>query len=155
MKREEKRQAEREAQKKASLERLTQAAEEAGSSSGSEEENSSEQESESEAEQGHTVKHTEESDSSESESENVRTSESGDRLDFNLDDDNDDLFTVKRTVLPDSESEEEDGDKLGKDSKEKKAQSKYALAKKLQKKKVKVNTKVTFDEEGEVIINCL
>ncbi|XP_052707354.1 probable ATP-dependent RNA helicase DDX10 [Crassostrea angulata] len=157
LKREEKRQAEREAQKKASLERLTQAAEEAGSSSGSEEENSSEQESESEAEQGHTVKHTEESDSSESESEseNVRTSESGDRLDFNLDDDNDDLFTVKRTVLPDSESEEEDGDKLSKDSKEKKAQSKYALAKKLQKKKVKVNTKVTFDEEGEAVTDVM
>lgn len=50
----------------------------------------------------------------------MRISESGDRLDFNLDDDNDDLFIVKRIVFFDLESEEEDGDKLSKDCKEKK-----------------------------------
>ena len=155
LKREEKRKAERESQKKATLEKLKEAADEEEDTSESDGE-SSESEGESETEQtisqqkSLTDKHSEDSDSSQSDSESERTSRSEEKLNFNLDDDNEDLFTVKRTILPDSDSEEEKGGISVKEEKEKKAQTKYALAKKLQKKNVKVNTKVTFDEEGEV-----
>ncbi|XP_022292440.2 putative ATP-dependent RNA helicase DDX10 [Crassostrea virginica] len=153
LKREEKRKAERESQKKATLEKLKEAADK--------EEDTSESEGESETKQtisqqkSHTDKHSEDSDSSQSESESERTSQSEEKLNFNLDDDNEDLFTVKRTILPDSDSEEEKGGISVKEEKEKKAQTKYALAKKLQKKNVKVNTKVTFDEEGEAVTDVM
>ena len=87
-----------------------------------------------------------------------RTKASDAPLSFDVDDDNDDLFTVKRTVLESDSDSDEDGvekssvkgDKLEKSKKKEKSLTKYAIAKKLQKKNLKVNTKVVFDEEGEV-----
>lgn len=163
LKREEKRQTEREAQKKASLERLKQAAEEDVNFSGSEEYSSEENEydslsdNETKLKKTAVIKHVDAPDSSESESESrdLRTNENDNKLNFDLNDDNDDLFTLKRTILPDSDSENEKGDKSVKKEKEKKTQTKYALAKTLQKKNVKVNTKLTFDEEGKVTITFI
>ncbi|XP_062575226.1 probable ATP-dependent RNA helicase DDX10 [Saccostrea cucullata] len=165
LKREEKRQAEKEAQKKDSLAKLKRTAEEEEDEediSGSEEE-SEESISDFDTDMKITekkraeVKHSDEYDSSESESESrgVRTSKKEESLNFDLDDDNSDLFTVKRRVLPDTDSEDEKRDKSVKKEKDKKPLSKFALAKKLQKKNVKVNTKVTFDEEGETVTDVL
>ena len=87
-----------------------------------------------------------------------RTKASDAPLSFDVDDDNDDLFTVKRTVLESDSDSDEDGaekssvkgDMSEKSKKKEKSLTKYAIAKKLQKKNLKVNTKVVFDEEGEV-----
>ncbi|XP_064627994.1 probable ATP-dependent RNA helicase DDX10 [Lineus longissimus] len=74
---------------------------------------------------------------------------------FGIDDDDDELFTVKKGVAISSSDEDEatiakilEESKRGKKAK---PLTKFALAKKLQKKEITVNTKVVFDEEGEAL----
>nr|XP_043900927.1 probable ATP-dependent RNA helicase DDX10 [Solea senegalensis] len=62
-----------------------------------------------------------------------------------------DLFTVKTKDVFSVTQEQEDPEESPEDPKKKKAVTKYTEAKKILKKKFKVNTKVTFDEEGEAV----
>ncbi|XP_011551069.3 probable ATP-dependent RNA helicase DDX10 [Plutella xylostella] len=78
------------------------------------------------------------------------------KLDFHGNDDTDDedFLTVKNKVNPHEESEEEEQlvplEETNK-SKKKKPLTKAAVAKKILKKKLKVNTTIKFTEEGEAI----
>ncbi|XP_063404432.1 probable ATP-dependent RNA helicase DDX10 [Mytilus trossulus] len=92
---------------------------------------------------------SDQSEQSESESENSHVTKNKSKQEMNFDvdeDDVDDLFTVKRVELEDDSEEE-----LEKSEKKEKILSKAALAKKLSKQKITVNTKIQFDDEGEEI----
>ncbi|KAL3882164.1 hypothetical protein ACJMK2_028532 [Sinanodonta woodiana] len=71
---------------------------------------------------------------------------------FDVDEDEEELLTVKRTNV-DIESETDDSQQVEDQQKrdKQKALTKAAIAKKVQKKNLKVNKKVVFDEEGEAI----
>lgn len=79
-----------------------------------------------------------------------------DFLDDNSDDENDDLFTVKRKnhnipEASDIEPEEELPTDIS-NKKKKKPLTKAAIAKKMIKKQIKPNQKTVFDDTGEVRI---
>ncbi|KAK3605178.1 hypothetical protein CHS0354_012984 [Potamilus streckersoni] len=70
---------------------------------------------------------------------------------FDVDEDEEELFTVKKRNV-DIESETDDSQVEDQHKRDKqKALTKAAIAKKVQKKNLKVNKKVVFDEEGEAI----
>lgn len=97
--------------------------------------------------------------SSESDSEISDDDESAAKYDSNASraDDVIDIFTVKKdnTVISNLLESEEDNEDIvessSKKSKKNKNSTKYADAKKVLRKKLKVNTKVVFDDEGEAI----
>ncbi|XP_074650958.1 putative ATP-dependent RNA helicase DDX10 [Tubulanus polymorphus] len=78
-------------------------------------------------------------------------------LNFNVDGEDDDLFTVQKidNSTVEDRSEEDEGFDIENEKKQKKLPSKYQIAKKIQKKKLVVNTKVTFDEEGQRVKDLL
>ncbi|XP_064617885.1 probable ATP-dependent RNA helicase DDX10 [Liolophura sinensis] len=73
-------------------------------------------------------------------------------------DDNEDFLQVKNTSLPESDDDDEDGEgeeKLSKKKANLKPLTKAAAAKKILKKKLKVNSKIVFDDEGEAVQDVL
>ncbi|KAL5010301.1 hypothetical protein ScPMuIL_012606 [Solemya velum] len=105
------------------------------------------------AETERTQKHMKSATSGSSEKTNKSKNNPEKTFNFDVTED-DELFTVKRNMEIDEE--EVDDIKLTKPSADKKKPlSKFATAKKLQKKNVKVNTKVVFDDDGEILPDAM
>ncbi|XP_060072836.1 probable ATP-dependent RNA helicase DDX10 [Ylistrum balloti] len=126
--------------------------EEIGVSSGSEED-SSESESENESKMSKNTLEKKKSNKS------VYLEKDSDNVSFDVEEE-DDFLTVKKRHLP---SEVKDDKKKDKSEQSleipqrqgKKAPTKYAMAKMIQKKNIIVNKKVSFNDEGEVVVDVM
>jgi len=96
-----------------------------------------------------------ESDSEQNESNDKQdNADEGNKVFTQDDDSDDDIFTVKRKDHNIDVKEGEEEDILTEDlkiKKDSKVLTKAQMAKKMMKKKIQANTKVNFDEEGEVV----